>query len=233
MHIEGPLIRPRRPRLATAAGLVLLVAAAGLSADAADQQVVLRGNRFEPSRVTIRQGETVTWAHVDGNAAHSVTADDGSFDSSPSCTALVALGCMRAGETFSRRFDQPGTFRYYCRVHGGPGGSGMSGVVAVEAPAPSPSPSPRASPGPSPIPSPSPSPSPALSPSPSPSPEESPTESPGPSPSPTPSPTGGRSAGPPAGGGGPSTPLVVALLAAAIAAASGAGLWWLRKGAGG
>src|SRR4051794_5538346 len=33
----------------------------------------------------------------------------------------------------SRKFDNPGTYRFYCDQHGGPGGSGVSGVVFVSA----------------------------------------------------------------------------------------------------
>lgn len=38
---------------------------------------------------------------------------------------------MQDGQTFSRTFEQPGVVPYYCKVHGGTGGSGMSGVVKV------------------------------------------------------------------------------------------------------
>ena len=32
-----------------------------------------------------------------------------------------------------RKFDAPGEYRYYCEMHGGPGGQGMSGTIVVEA----------------------------------------------------------------------------------------------------
>jgi hypothetical protein len=38
---------------------------------------------------------------------------------------------MGQGDTYSRAFPQSGTFPYYCRFHGGPGGAGMAGVVVV------------------------------------------------------------------------------------------------------
>lgn len=53
---------------------------------------------------------------------HSVTADDGSFDS----------GMIDPGGTFSMEFDTPGTFAYYCQPHGAAGGTGMAGIIVVD-----------------------------------------------------------------------------------------------------
>jgi hypothetical protein len=78
---------------------------------------------FTPSTVTVFQGETVTWNNAGGT--HNVKFDDGSFTqpASPSSAAW----------TVSRTFPTPGSYRYYCQVHGGPGGVGMSGIVNVTA----------------------------------------------------------------------------------------------------
>lgn len=71
----------------------------------------------------------MTWTQT-GSLPHSVTADDGSFDSHPDC---ASGDCMQNGDTFSQSFSEPGEYAYYCRVHGGPGGVGMSGTVVVTA----------------------------------------------------------------------------------------------------
>ena len=76
---------------------------------------------YNPGSVTIKAGETVTWTQS-GEEPHTVTADDGTFDS----------GQLATGETFSMRFDSPGTYPYFCTLHGGPGGEGMAAVVIVE-----------------------------------------------------------------------------------------------------
>lgn len=76
---------------------------------------------YQPGAITIKAGDTVTWTQT-GEEPHTVTADDGSFDS----------GELDTGGAFSMRFDEPGTYGYYCTLHGGPGGEGMSGVVTVE-----------------------------------------------------------------------------------------------------
>jgi plastocyanin len=79
-------------------------------------------NQFTPSQLTVQVGTEVVWTS-DGQDPHTVTADDGSFDS----------GNLESGDTFSTTFDESGSFAYYCQIHGGPGGSGMSGVVVVQA----------------------------------------------------------------------------------------------------
>lgn len=61
----------------------------------------------------------VEWRWIHGS--HSVTADDGSFDS----------GVLCKGDTFQHVFGFPGTYGYHCTLHGGRGGVGMSGKVTV------------------------------------------------------------------------------------------------------
>lgn len=95
--------------------------------------VVIQGNAFVNSTVTVRAGGTVTWTHNDGTTQHTVTADDGSFDSSPNCAPTVGPlpptgDCLTQGETFSTTFATPGTYTYHCKVH-----SGMTGTVEVVA----------------------------------------------------------------------------------------------------
>jgi plastocyanin len=75
---------------------------------------------FTPEVVTIDVGDTVQWDNAGG--FHNVVADDSSFTSGdPDGSAW----------TFSAPFDTPGTYRYYCVVHGLPGGEGMAGVIFV------------------------------------------------------------------------------------------------------
>jgi plastocyanin len=82
--------------------------------------VSIKDSEFEPQQLTVKTGTTVTWKN-EGKMAHTVNADDGSFES-------PTLG---AGKTFSRKFTEAGTYRYYCAFHGGKDGDGMSGTVVV------------------------------------------------------------------------------------------------------
>lgn len=104
------------------------------TASAASHDVEVVDNAFEPPTLTVSAGDDVTWTSS-GSNPHTVTADDGSFDSNPDCEAFAdaATGaCMDDGESFEHTFDQPGEYAYYCRLHGGPGGVGMAGTIVVE-----------------------------------------------------------------------------------------------------
>ncbi|MDE1925125.1 MAG: cupredoxin domain-containing protein [Patescibacteria group bacterium] len=89
-------------------------------ARAAQSGVSMVGMTFSPGTITIAAGDTVTWTN-NSSLQHTVTADDGSFDS----------GTINAGGTYSHTFMTPGTYRYYCRFHGALGGVGMSGTIVV------------------------------------------------------------------------------------------------------
>ncbi|MBK9715397.1 MAG: protein kinase [Kouleothrix sp.] len=88
--------------------------------------VAVVDNNFAPSKITVVRGTTIVWANQ-GSASHTVTAEDGSFDSTT----------LSRGGTFSHTFTEPGIFPYYCQFHGGPHGEAMSGTVIVtDKPAP-------------------------------------------------------------------------------------------------
>jgi plastocyanin len=89
--------------------------------------VAIVDNSYDPAEVTVVSGSTVVWQHA-GTAAHSVTAKDGSFDSSPKCNTSVGLAdCLQTGASYSHAFTTPGRFEYTCRIHG----PLMAGVVVV------------------------------------------------------------------------------------------------------
>jgi plastocyanin len=88
---------------------------------------------FQPGDLSVAAGTEVRWTQS-GKQPHSVTAADRSFDSSPECSLLVPANCLHEASAFSHVFSQPGTYRYYCRIHGTPGGIGMVGTVMVKAP---------------------------------------------------------------------------------------------------
>jgi plastocyanin/uncharacterized cupredoxin-like copper-binding protein len=77
--------------------------------------LAIQGFAFAPATLDVPAGTEVTWTNQDP-APHTVTADDGSFDS----------GTIDPGATFSSMFDQSGTFTYMCNIH-----PAMSGTVRV------------------------------------------------------------------------------------------------------
>ena len=81
--------------------------------------VAITNFKFTPATVTVKAGSDVTWTNKEGT--HTVTADDGSWESPP----------LKAGQTFTRKFDKPGTYRYFCSFHGSKGGHDMAGTVRV------------------------------------------------------------------------------------------------------
>lgn len=175
-----------------------LAALAPNNAGAAERGVrLVAGNRFDPKDKFVVAGDTVVWTYDDANGApHTVTRDSSPerFDSSPSncpqSNPLAPSDCMTSSNrTYSHRFDSPGTYAYYCRIHG----QSMSGTIHVapretfgSTPTPtrttaSPTPSSSASPSGSGSPSPSPTGSLTASPSPDASPSPSTTATPIPS----------------------------------------------------
>lgn len=82
--------------------------------------VILQDYKFNPDRLTVKVGTTVTWINRDP-VFHSFRSDSDLFQS----------GLLAVGQPYSFTFDDPGTYPYYCLKNGGPGGEGMSGVIIV------------------------------------------------------------------------------------------------------
>lgn len=70
----------------------------------------------DSSTVTIYAGQTVAWTNED-SVNHTATADDNSW----------GTGTIKPGGSFVRRFDEPGTYTYFCSYH-----PEMTGTIIVE-----------------------------------------------------------------------------------------------------
>ena len=79
--------------------------------------VSIKNMAFNPGSLPVTAGATVTWTNSD-TTIHTVTADDGSFNS----------GNIAVGATYSRAFSSAGTFSYHCTIH-----PEMTGKVVVTA----------------------------------------------------------------------------------------------------
>jgi plastocyanin len=84
-------------------------------------------NFFDPPDAAIEPGSTITWTN-NGDEPHTVTADDGSFDS----------GVLNPGDSYTVAFDGQGTLTYHCAIHSEMRGSvtigGGSGTAPAEQP---------------------------------------------------------------------------------------------------
>jgi plastocyanin len=122
---------------AAVAGMLLavVVAMAGCGDDAGSSSppgsarsgavaVVALDNRFEPKEVTITAGSTVTWTNGGSNTHDVVPAEGTDFGVSPKD--------FKPDATYSHTFETPGTYAYYCSLHGS-ATRGMTGVVTVVA----------------------------------------------------------------------------------------------------
>lgn len=124
---------PRVPRLLAAFGFAVVLATAACNSNSspsassggaggASQSTGGSGSSvsiidfgFNPSSTTVKAGTTVNWTNT-GSATHTVTADDGSFDS----------GHLSGGSNFSHTFSTAGTFTYHCAIH-----SSMKATIVV------------------------------------------------------------------------------------------------------
>lgn len=132
----GPLhgTQPLRDRLFGAGGRVALIGstvpgaqrgggyAGGAGSGGAPPDRVVRNldDFFDPQVLRVEPG-TIVEFHNDGRNPHTVTADDGGYDS----------GILQNGQVFDHTYSSPGVYPFNCRLHGAPGGIGMSGIVVV------------------------------------------------------------------------------------------------------
>ena len=104
--------------------LVSILVLAGLSAilsppvatAQSTADVAIKNFSFNPGSITVVIGvnNTVTWTNQD-SVTHTVTANDGSFNST-----------VRPGTTFTHTFTTAGVFAYHCSIH-----KFMQGTVKV------------------------------------------------------------------------------------------------------
>jgi hypothetical protein len=76
-------------------------------------EVWIFSSGFDPATLTVTAGTTVTWTNKD-NVTHDVTSGqpgnvENAFDPSPN---------LKPNDTHPVRFDERGTFNYFCLTHG-------------------------------------------------------------------------------------------------------------------
>jgi plastocyanin len=94
-----------------------VTAAPSFAGEAAASTIVMAKDfMFAPTSLTIKSGSTVTWTNKD-DEPHTVVSDAGLFRS----------GAMDTNESFSFKFDRPGTYHYACSIH-----PRMVGTIVVQ-----------------------------------------------------------------------------------------------------
>ena len=106
---------------ASTAGSGASAAPAATPAGAKTADVTIKGFRFSPATLTVDKGTVVTFTNMD-STTHTVTSGingtkDGKFDQQ-----------ISGGIDGTVTFDTPGTFVYFCNIHG----VSMTGTVVVK-----------------------------------------------------------------------------------------------------
>jgi plastocyanin len=117
-----------------AAGLVLVgVSCADVEADATDTgaatstvppdtiTVIALDNTFRPDVVEVSVGDTVLFVNK-GRNDHDVLSVESDWG--------ATVDVFAPGDEYQHVFDEPGTYRYYCSLHG-TSEVGMTGTVVV------------------------------------------------------------------------------------------------------
>jgi plastocyanin len=104
------------PRTRAVAAMVLLVLSV-VAANAANIEVKIDNFTYSPQTITVKAGDTVTWANGD-DIPHTVTSKTGVFKSR----------ALDTDDKFTFTFTTPGTFPYFCALH-----PHMTGSIVVEA----------------------------------------------------------------------------------------------------
>ena len=110
----------RKFLLPAVAAVALFAAGCGGSGESSEpvattEVQMVKSYRFDPKVIEIKAGDTVTWTNED-NFTHTVEVD-GQEDHK-----------VEQGESFSIKFDTPGTYHYVCTLHS----KDMDGEVIVK-----------------------------------------------------------------------------------------------------
>jgi plastocyanin len=106
MSVRQLLVPSLQLLLLGAMGAVVSYATAAEGAAESSTIVMARDFMFAPAALTVAAGSTVTWTNRD-EEPHTVVSDSGLFRSP----------ALDTNESFSFRFDKPGTYRYLCTIH--------------------------------------------------------------------------------------------------------------------
>jgi len=91
---------------------------------AEEHKIGMAGWEFNPVKLNIKTGDTVTWLN-DDDTNHNI-AFEIEFDSAPTLEKPIKV---RATKEYSLVFNQAGTYHYVCKIHAN---YDMKGVIIAE-----------------------------------------------------------------------------------------------------
>jgi amicyanin len=89
-------------------------------ASVSENTIAIRNFAFEPQTLTVNAGSIVRWENRD-NAPHRIV-----FIDSAGRDTDVDSGVLSPSQSWSSKFDKPGTYNYYCTIH-----TDMKGKIIV------------------------------------------------------------------------------------------------------
>ena len=83
--------------------------------------IIIKNFAFTPQTITVKTGSIVRWENKDSNPHRIIFIDKDGQDTPVDSSVLSST------QSWSKKFDQPGTYPYYCKIH-----PEMTGTVIVE-----------------------------------------------------------------------------------------------------
>ena len=114
--IRNAIRRALIAALSATAFMLALPSDSGAAPAADSNTIVLKDFHFSPMALTVAAGTTVIWKNLDGEP-HTVVSDAGLFRS----------GGLDQNDSFTFKFDKPGTYKFLCSIH-----PNMMGTIIVK-----------------------------------------------------------------------------------------------------
>ena len=86
-----------------------------------ENTIAIKNFAFNPQTMTVTAGSIVRWENHDAATHRIIFIDKDGRDTSVDSTALSS------SQAWSNKFNQPGTYSYYCKIH-----PEMTGTIIVE-----------------------------------------------------------------------------------------------------
>jgi amicyanin len=118
--IQPPQTIPATPSTVPVQTLATPVPTPISQAPVSANTITIKNFAFDPQTLTVNAGSTVRWVNYDSVTHRIVFIDSAGRDTD------VDSSVLSSSQSWSYRFDTPGTYDYYCKIH-----SEMKGKIIV------------------------------------------------------------------------------------------------------